>query len=107
MKFLCLAYGNEAEWNKLTKIKQVELLANDKVIIDRGNLVSIVSEPTTVQSPQHILKTKSGPYNEFNNKLAGFSIIEAKDLKEAIELVANTPCSYAGGATEIWQMKEQ
>jgi hypothetical protein len=33
--------------------------------------------------------------------LAGFGIIEAADLNEAIALVKDTPCARAGGAVEI------
>jgi hypothetical protein len=34
--------------------------------------------------------------------LAGFSLIEAADLEEAIRLVADTPCARAKGAVELW-----
>jgi hypothetical protein len=38
MKFLCLAYGSEDGWNSLTEDEKREVLAQDAVIRDRGNL---------------------------------------------------------------------
>jgi hypothetical protein len=32
MKFLCLAYGDEKDWNVLTKKEQDEMLAQDEVV---------------------------------------------------------------------------
>ncbi|TMC48801.1 MAG: hypothetical protein E6J14_10120 [Chloroflexi bacterium] len=63
MKFLCLAYGDEKDWNALSKREQDELLA-------------------------------------------GFSVIEARDLDEAIELVSKTPCAVARGAIEVRPLRE-
>lgn len=102
MKFLCLAYGSEADWKRLSKDEQTELLANDEVLKERGDSVAAVtSRVTTVTNWGHDLKTKDEPFARIAHPLAGFSIIEAKDLEEAIALVANTPCARANGAIEI------
>ena len=39
MKFLCLAYGDEANWNKLTKAEQDTLLHTDEMLREQGDLV--------------------------------------------------------------------
>lgn len=102
MKFLCLAYGDEAAWNALSDGEKEELLASDKVIRDRGNLMSAVrTEVTAVRNWDKKLEVTNGSQVQTELPLAGFSIIEAKDLDEVIELVANTPCARARGVIEI------
>jgi hypothetical protein len=38
--------------------------------------------------------------------VAGFSVIEADTLAEAVELVAGTPCAVAHGVVEVWPLSE-
>lgn len=92
MKFLCLAYDDEKDWNALSKNEQEELLAQDEVLRRRGDLVAPVSSATTLRAWDGTPSTTDGPFSESNAPLAGFSVIEARDLDEAIELTANTPC---------------
>ena len=47
MKYLCLAYGDEKDWNVLTKKEQDEMLAQDEVLRKRGALVAAVQTTTT------------------------------------------------------------
>ncbi|MBC7894332.1 MAG: YciI family protein [Cytophagaceae bacterium] len=102
MKFLCLAYGSEADWKRLSKDEQSELLAHDNVLKERGDYMAAVKlQVTTVTNWDHDLKTKDAPFARLEHPLAGFSVIEANDLDEAIALVANTPCARANGAIEI------
>jgi hypothetical protein len=38
--------------------------------------------------------------------IAGFAVIEATDLHEAIDLVSKTPCAVAYGVVEVWPLRE-
>lgn len=38
--------------------------------------------------------------------VAGFAIIEAATLQEAIDLVSGTPCAVAHGVVEVWPLRE-
>lgn len=106
MKYLCLAYGDEKDWTVLTKSEQQELLAQDQVLIRRGDLVAAVQTATTVRAPKGKVAITDGPFAEGEVPLAGFSFIEARDLNEVIELVSKTPCARAGGAIEVWPIAE-
>jgi hypothetical protein len=106
MKYLCLAYGDEKDWNALTKMEQDALLAQDEVLRKRGDLVAAVQSATTVRAPNGDLSTIDGPFAKAELPLAGFSLIEARDLNEVIELVSKTPCARAGGAVEVWPLAE-
>jgi hypothetical protein len=37
--------------------------------------------------------------------VAGFAVIEAADLDEAIALVSQTPCAVAHGVVEVWPLE--
>jgi hypothetical protein len=101
VKFLCLAYGDEKQWNALSKAEQDEFLAQDEVLRRRGDLVAAVGNATTLRAWDGVPSTADGPFSKSSAPLAGFSVIEARDLDEAIELVANTPCARAKGAVEL------
>ena len=107
MKFLCLAYGDEDGWNTLTDGEKSEVLSNDKIIKDRGNLMSAVqTDVTTVKNWNKKLELFDKPFGKQELPLAGFSVIEAENIDEVIKLVADTPCARANGAIEIrafWQ----
>lgn len=110
MKFLCLAYGDEAGWKSLTDDERFEVLAQDAAIRERGNLMSAVKISTTsVTNWDKHLEVVRHPYSQHELPLAGFSVIEAKDADEVVKLVSNTPCARAKGVIEIrplWEFEE-
>ena len=102
MKFLCLAYGDEEGWNSLSAGEKREVLAQDAVIRDRGNLMAAVqTKVTAVRNWDRNLEVTDGSFAQVELPLAGFSVIEAESLTEVIALVANTPCARARGVIEI------
>jgi len=110
MKFLCLAYGDEAGWKALSEEERRELLAQDARIRDRGNLVSAVQRRVaSVRNWGGNLDVTAEPYAQHRLPLAGFSVIEADTLDEVIELVSDTPCPRARGVIEIrpfWEVAD-
>lgn len=102
MKFLCLAYGDEDGWNTLNEDEKREVLAQDAVIRDRGNLMSAVQGTvTSVRNWDGNLEVKEESFAQNELPIAGFSVIEAENVEEVIALVSNTPCARAKGVIEI------
>ncbi len=103
MKFLCLAYGDEKDWKTLSKSEQDALLAQDEVLRKRGDIVAAVQSAatTTVRAWDGTPNVVQGAAADSGLPLAGFGIIEAADLNEAVKLVANTPCARAKGRVEL------
>ena len=102
MKWLVLAYGAEEEWRALSKEEQDALLAQDEVLRGRGDLVAAVDlAAVTVRAPDGTAQVTDGTFAASAAPLAGFGIIEAADLDEAVRLVRDTPCARAGGAVEL------
>lgn len=101
MKFLCLAYGAEEDWIVLSKDEQDALLAQDAVLQERGDYIAIVGAPRTVRNPARTPQITDSPFAKSDVTMVGFSIVEARNIDEAIELVSGTPCAVAGGAIEV------
>jgi hypothetical protein len=102
MKFLCLAYGDEKDWQALPKKEQDALLAQDKALREKGALMGAVEPKVrTVRAWDGITATSDHAFAEGRAPLAGFSIIEADSLEQVIQMVARTPCARAKGAIEI------
>lgn len=103
MRFLCLAYGDEEGWNSLSEEEKHEALARDERIRDAGNTMAavrtdVVSVTNWEEGGRRVTRE---PYASHALPLAGFAIIEAGDVDEVVELVANTPCARARGVIEI------
>jgi hypothetical protein len=102
MKYLVLAYGSEEDWNRLSEAEQDALLAQDEVLRGRGDRVAAVSpDVVTLRAWDGTPSTTAEPFARGAASLAGFGIIEATNLQEAIALLKDTPCARAGGAVEI------
>jgi len=102
VKFLCLAYGDEDGWNTLSEEEKREVLAQDAVIRNRGNLMWAVQRTvTSVRNWDRNLEVNEEPFARNELPLAGFSVIEAQNVEKVIELVSNTPCARARGVIEI------
>lgn len=105
MRFLVLAYGDEKDWNALSREEQAALLAQDEVLRGRGDVVEALQRGVTVQSWDRGAPVKQAPFARAPAPLAGFGVIEAHDLDEAVALVSRTPCAVAKGAVEVWPIR--
>jgi hypothetical protein len=102
MQFLCLAYGDEKDWEALSKDEQTTLLRQDDKLRERGTLMAAVeTNVVTVTAWDGETKAVAGAFTDSRVPLAGFSVIEASSVNEVIQLVAGTPCARAKGAIEI------
>jgi hypothetical protein len=66
-----------------------------------GEALQPTSTATTVRMDGARLVTTDGPFAETREQLAGYYLVEAKDIDEAISLAARVPTVRAGGTVEI------
>lgn len=98
MKYLCLVYGEEG---KIAAMDDHECLACDAALRDSGHCLSSealesTATATTVRVRNGRLSLTDGPFAETREALAGFYLIEARDLNEAIQLAAKIPPAQVG-----------
>jgi hypothetical protein len=59
-----------------------------------------------VRNPQMAgVETRDGPFMASVLPIAGFAVIEAADLADAIEKVSGVPCAVAHGVVEVWPLE--
>jgi hypothetical protein len=98
MKYLCLVYADE---NTLHAVPDAECVAYDTEIRASGLcLASEALEPVrtaaTVRVRGDRLSVTDGPFAETKEQLAGFYMIEARDLNEAIQVAGRIPPARVG-----------
>ena len=70
-------------------------------------MIGVAGAPVQVRNHDDAgMQTTAGPYMRSSLPIAGFAVIEAKDLDEAIMLVSKTPCAIAHGVVEVWPLQE-
>jgi hypothetical protein len=81
--------------------------ANDAELKRRGAVIGIAGAPVQVRNPDaRGVETENAPFMSAPLPVAGFAIIEAADLAEAIRLVSASPCAVAHGTIEVWPLEE-
>jgi hypothetical protein len=98
MKYLCLVYGEEGA---IQKVDDAHCLEYDQSIRASGHCISSealesVTTATTVRVRGGKVSIVDGPFAETKEQLAGFYLIEARDLDEAIRLAAKIPPAEVG-----------
>jgi len=98
MKYLCLVYGEE---DKFASMDDHECLACDADLRASGHCIASealesVSTAATVRIRNGRLSISDGPFAETKETLAGFYLVEARDLNEAVQLAAKIPPARVG-----------
>ena len=98
MKYLCLVYGEESA---LRECSDRDCLAFDQGVRASGHCVASealesVAAATTVRVRNGKVAVTDGPFAETKEQLAGFYLIDARDLNEAIALAAKIPPAKIG-----------
>lgn len=107
MKYLCLVYGEES---KLGGMTDNECMAYDEALRKRGQcLASEALQPvetaTTVRVRNGEVSISDGPFIETKAHLAGFYLVDARDLNDAIQIASQMPPARVGSA-EIRPIRE-
>lgn len=109
MHYLCLAYSDTAQWDGMSPQEEEALhdkrRANEVELRQRGHLVvaeTFAKGAATVVSVQGgEVALQAGPLLTGAHRLVGCSILQARDLNQAIHLAAQMPQAQVG-AIEIW-----
>ena len=98
MKYLCLVYLDE---KRLDELPDEDCVAYDTAIRQSGHCIASealqsVQTATTVRVRNGKVSVTDGPFAETKEQLAGFYMIEAQDLNEAIRIAAKIPPAQVG-----------
>ena len=98
MKYLCLVYGEE---QAIQAMDDRHCVAFDEEVRRSGHCVASealqpVATATTVRVRNGKVSVTDGPFAETKECLAGFYMIEARDLNEAIQIASKIPPAQVG-----------
>jgi hypothetical protein len=98
MKYLCLVYLDE---NRLHELPDEDCVAFDTSIRNSGHCIASealqsVNSATTVRMRNGKMSITDGPFAETKEQLAGFYMIDARDLNEAIQIASKIPPARVG-----------
>jgi hypothetical protein len=98
MKYVCLVYGAELA---MQQVDDRHCLAYDAEVRASGHCIASealqpVASATTVRVRNGKVSVTDGPFAETKEALAGFYLIEARDLNEAIQLASRIPPAQIG-----------
>jgi hypothetical protein len=105
MRYLCLVYSVEDPANALSESEEQALtnenLEYDEHLRKRGHLVvaHALQTPETaviVHVRNGRVSVTDGPFTETKEQIAGFLLIEAQDLNDAIQVAAMDPTARYG-----------
>jgi len=109
MKFVCLSYLGPTTWETMSESERNasmdEFFAYDEMLRKNGHMICAeglgsARNAATLRFQNGKVSVTDGPYAETKELLAGFFILDAKDLKHAIELMSKHPV-VKGGPVEI------
>ena len=105
MKYLLLIYHEETQWSQLNDAERQEFyigyrslreqLQESKQFID-GSQLQPTANATSVRIRGAEALVTDGPFAETKEQLAGYFLVEAKDLDEAIAIAKKIPSAKMG-----------
>jgi hypothetical protein len=114
MKYLCLIYNEERKLQAMSNVEREalagEALAYDEELRQRGHFITAqvlqrIETATTVRVRNGRLSTTEGPVADVKEQLAGFILIDARDLNEALHVASKIPWARLG-SIEVRPIRE-
>lgn len=104
-KLVKIGYGDQAGYDRTAVPLRDAAHAHDVKLLQDGVLMGIACAPVQVRNADAAqVEATKGALMTSPLPLAGFAIIEAADLDEAIAMVSKTPCAVAHGVVEVWPL---
>ena len=106
MRYMLLIYTKESELEQLSPDAQQRIMEGHWAVMDETSRRGIyrgaeplhpTSTATTVRVQNGKVVTTDGPFAETKEQLAGYYILDCKDLDEAIAWAAKIPTCCGGG----------
>jgi len=106
-RFVTIGYGDEAGYERTAQQVKDRAHGVDEAMREAGAVSGVAGKPVQVRNHGDAgTTTEDGSFMTSGLPVAGFGLIEAADLDQAIAMVAGTPCAVAYGVVEVWPLDE-
>ena len=104
-KFITIGYGDQASYDRTAAPVRDAAHAHDARMRDAGVLMGIAGRPVSVRHHDaNNLEVTTARFMNSALPVAGFAVLDADSIEEAIRMVASTPCAVAQGVVEVWPL---
>jgi hypothetical protein len=107
MKYLCLVYGEEALMRTVDDAECV--VCSDSMERSGQRVAAEALQPVrtarTIRVREGRAEVSDGPFAETKEQLAGFYLIDAEDLSDALEIARTIPAARIG-SVEVRPVRE-
>ncbi|MBO3750085.1 hypothetical protein J5X84_28725 [Streptosporangiaceae bacterium NEAU-GS5] len=106
-KFMTIGYGDQAGYERTNQAVRDAAHEHDARLRERGVEMGIAGPPVQVRNHDAAeVTTERGSFMSASLPVAGFAVIEAATLEEAIDIVSRTPCAVAHGVVDVWPLQD-
>lgn len=106
MKFVTIGYGERSGYDSTDQAVRDEAHSHDARLRAAGAEMGIAGSPVQVRNHGgNGTKVEEGAFMTSALPIAGFAVIEAGSLEEAVRMVEGTPCAVAHGVVEVWPLQ--
>lgn len=105
-RFVTIGYGDREGYRRTDPSVRDAAHRHDQRLLAAGAVMGAAGEPVQVRNHAGAETIISqGPLLRSELPVAGFAVIEAATLEDAVSLVAKTPCAVAHGVVEVWPLR--
>ncbi|MGL4746092.1 MAG: hypothetical protein ACRCXL_17130 [Dermatophilaceae bacterium] len=106
-RFLTIGYGDRAGYDRTSDDLRTAAHDHDAGLVAAGAAVGRMRDPVQVRNHQgRDVTTETSSFTTSALPVAGFALIEANSLDDAIAMASGTPCAVADEVVEVWQVPE-
>ena len=103
--FITIGYGDRAGYDRTPEAQRAAAHGHDARLAAAGTLMGRAGSCVQVRNPEDRgIVQGAGPYARSDLPLAGFAVVEAASLEEAVQIVSKSPCAIAHGVVEVWPL---
>ncbi|MBT0769590.1 hypothetical protein KIH74_11700 [Kineosporia sp. J2-2] len=101
--FITIGYGDQEGYDRTEPAVREAAHAHDARLAGGGVRMGVAGAPVQVRNHDATGPlVRPGAYLTSGLPVAGFAVIEADSIEQAVEMVAGTPCAVAHGVVEVW-----
>jgi hypothetical protein len=106
-RFITIGYGDEAGYERTDPAVRAAAHEHDERLRAAGAIIGVARHPVQVRNHGGAgRRSRPGAFMRSELPIAGFAVIEAANIDEAVEIVAQTPCAVAYGVVEVWPLED-
>ena len=106
-KYVYIEYGDQAGYDQITPSQREAAHHHDAALVANGALIGRAGDPVQVRNHDGAgVHATEGAFMRSDLPIAGFAVIEAANVEEAVEFASQTPCAVAHGVVEVWPLTD-